>query len=172
VAPVLRGYGVMLDQYTGADIAAHVAGEDEATARRFGWWPRRSTEETVRRAFEQWASEWRTLGATRSFAVREGRGAALVGGCELRIQPDGSGQVSWWIHAGERNKGYATGAVKLLVQYARSIAVDRLEAHVAEDNVAFRRVAEKAGFELVGRFVDKEGTPMVRYQLGSRGARA
>ena len=60
-----------------------------------------------------------------------------------------------------------TSAGRLLVEYARSIAVDRLEAHVAEDNVASRRVAEKAGFELVGRFVD-EGTPMVRYQLGLR----
>jgi hypothetical protein len=27
------------------------AGEDEETARRFGWWPARSTEETVRAAY-------------------------------------------------------------------------------------------------------------------------
>lgn len=162
---MLRGHGVVLDQFTDADIAAQVAGEDEDTARRFGWWPRSSTEQTVRRAIEAWAAEWQTLGATRSFAVRDATGGALVGGCELRIQPDGAGQVSWWTHAAERNKGYATGAVRLLVEYARSVGVDRIEAHVAEDNTASRRVAEKAGFELVSGVVDEDGTPMVRYQL-------
>ena len=106
--PVLRGYGVVLDQHTNADIAAHLAGEDEATARGLGWWSRRSTEQTVRRAFEQWGSQWRNLGTTRTFAVRDGDSGVLVGGCELRVQPDGSGQVPWWTHAGERNKGYAS----------------------------------------------------------------
>jgi hypothetical protein len=36
VALVLRGHDVVLDQHTDADIAAHLAGEDEETARWFG----------------------------------------------------------------------------------------------------------------------------------------
>ena len=30
---------IFLNRYTDDDIPAHLAGEDEETARRFGWWP-------------------------------------------------------------------------------------------------------------------------------------
>jgi hypothetical protein len=37
----------VLNGFTTVDIAAHLAGEDEETARRFCWWPQTSTEATV-----------------------------------------------------------------------------------------------------------------------------
>ncbi|HEX6524795.1 MAG TPA: hypothetical protein VF070_33045, partial [Streptosporangiaceae bacterium] len=43
VSPALRDGVVFLDRYTDDDIHAHLAGEDEETARRFGWWPTTST---------------------------------------------------------------------------------------------------------------------------------
>jgi hypothetical protein len=49
--PELRGDRILLDAHADHDAAAHAAGEDEETARRFGWWPARSTEETVRAAY-------------------------------------------------------------------------------------------------------------------------
>ena len=30
---------VLLDRFTADDMDAHLAGEDEEQARRFGWWP-------------------------------------------------------------------------------------------------------------------------------------
>ena len=48
--PELRNDGIILDAHDDNEIAVHVAGEDEETARRFGWWPARSTDETVRAA--------------------------------------------------------------------------------------------------------------------------
>jgi hypothetical protein len=42
VLPRLQDGVIVLDQYTDADAAAHLAGEDEETARRFGWWPESS----------------------------------------------------------------------------------------------------------------------------------
>jgi hypothetical protein len=48
--PELRGDRILLNAHADEDAAAHAAGEDEETARRFGWWPARSTEETVRAA--------------------------------------------------------------------------------------------------------------------------
>ncbi len=162
--PVLRGEGVVLNGHTGEDVPAHVAGEDEETARRFGWWPQRSTEATARAAYDRWALEWQSGGSTRAFAVREAAGGRLVGGCELRLQDDGSGQVSWWTHAAERRKGYATRGVKLLVEYADSLGVARLEAHVAEDNDASRQVAASVGFRYLNEFTDDDGTQMVRYE--------
>lgn len=155
-APVLRGHGVLLNGHTVADIAAHLAGEDEETARRFGWWPEKSTETTARAAYARWAAEWRSGGNIRAFAVRDAVTGHLVGGCELRLQADESGQISWWTHAAERRKGYATRALRLLVPCAESLGVDRLEAHVAPDNDASRKVAESA-IARSGRALDAWG---------------
>jgi RimJ/RimL family protein N-acetyltransferase len=161
--PELRGDRILLNAHADEDAAAHAAGEDEATARRFGWWPARSTEETVRAAYANWARNWRDDGPTRAFAARDPETGALVGGCELRISPDGTGEVSYWAHAGKRGRGLARNALALLLGYAASIGVTRLQAHVATDNHASRRVAESAGFTQAGTFTDDDGTEMIRY---------
>lgn len=163
MVPELRGQRILLNAHADEDVAVHVAGEDEETARRFGWWPERSTEETVRAAYADWARNWRDDGPKRTFAARDPVSGALVGGCELRIGPGGTGEVSYWTHAGKRGRGYAQDALGLLVGYAASIGVTRLEAHVASDNYASRRVAESAGFTQAGTFMDDATTEMIRY---------
>jgi RimJ/RimL family protein N-acetyltransferase len=162
--PTLSDGVIMLNAYTDDDVAAHLAGEDDEAARRFGWWPRVSTDATVLDAIARWTHEWAAGGPTRAFAVREMASNLLVGGCELRIQPDGSGQVSYWTAATERRKSYATRALHLLRQYAASVGITSLESHIAEDNLASRRVSEKAGFSLVGAFTADDCTVMVRYK--------
>lgn len=164
VVPVLTDGVIILNAYTSDDIPAHLAGEDEETARRFGWWPQTSTEATVRDAFKCWAHHWDTGGPTRTFAARQAATAQLVGGCELRLQRFGPAQVSYWTSASQRRCGYATRALALLLQYARSIGVTQAEADVAADNLASRRVAEKTGFRLASTFTAEDGTDMVRYQ--------
>jgi RimJ/RimL family protein N-acetyltransferase len=94
--PSLTDGVVVLGGYTCTDIPAHLAGEDEETARRFGWWP----EATVRAAFRRWAREWEADGPTRAFAARLASGGQLVGGCELRLRPDGTAEVSYWTEHG------------------------------------------------------------------------
>lgn len=162
IVPELRGDRILLNAHMDEDVTAHVAGEDEETARRFGWWPKRSTEQTVRAAYADWARNWHDNGPTRTFAARDPDSGALVGGCELRIRPDGTGEVAYWTHAGKRGRGYATNALILLTGYAASIGVTRLEAHIAPGNQASRRVAESAGFIQAGTFMD-DGTEMIRY---------
>lgn len=161
----LRSDRIVLGAHAEGDVAAHVAGEDEETARRFGWWPGRSTGETVRAAYAGWARNWRDDGPVRAFAARDPDTGDLVGGCELRIQPDGTGQVAYWTHAGQRGRGHARNALELLAGYAASIGITRLEAHVATGNRASRRVAESAGFTGAGTFTDDDGTEMIRYAL-------
>ena len=161
--PELRSESILLNAHADEEAEAHAAGEDEETARRFGWWPARSTEETVRAAYANWAANWRDDGPTRAFAARDPEAGVLVGGCELRIGPDGTGEVSYWTHAGQRGRGHASNALTLLVGYAASISVTRLEAHVATDNHASRHVAESAGFSQAGTFTDHDGTEMIRY---------
>ena len=166
VVPVLTDGVIILNAYTNDDIPAHLAGEDEETARRFGWWPQTSTEATVRDAFSCWAHHWETGGPTRTFAARQAVTGRLVGGCELRLQPDGTAQVSYWTSASKRRRGHATRALALLLRYAQSISVNRAEAEIAIDNLASRRVAEKAGMQPAGTYTDEDGTAMIRYQTG------
>jgi RimJ/RimL family protein N-acetyltransferase len=160
--PELRADRILLNAHSDEDVAAHGAGEDEETARRFGWWPKRSTEATVRAAYADWARNWHDDGPRRTFAAREPESGALVGGCELQIRPDGTGEVAYWTNAGERGRGYASQALLLLIDYAASIGITSLEAKIAPDNHASQRVAESAGFTRAGSVMDA-GTEMIRY---------
>ena len=161
--PTLTDGVILLNGHGPADVGRHLAGEDEETARRFGWWPRRSTERSVLDAYESWARQWQHGGATRAFATRNAATGLLVGGCELRIRPDGSGEVSYWTHASQRGRGYASRSLRLLYEYAASIGVSMLESHVAPDNLASRRVSEAAGFTAGEVFTAGDGVVYVRY---------
>lgn len=164
--PELSDGIITMDGFRPGDWLAHLAGEDEESARRFGFWPRRSTEATVRAAIDHWTEEWRSAGPTRAFAVRDAGTGSLLGGCELRIQADGSGHVSYWTGAAHRRSGYSARALTLLCRYAASLGITRLEAHMAPDNLGSRRVAERAGFTELSVFTSEDGQQLVRYALG------
>jgi len=149
--PRLSDGVVTLDAFTGADLDDHLAGEDDELARRFGWYPQRSTLESVRAAFERWAEDWRTDGSTRAFAVRDASTGTLVGGFQLRLREKRIGEISYWSNVGYRGRGFATRATRLGCSFAfRELGIDRIEAYVEPDNVASRRVAESAGFREEG----------------------
>jgi RimJ/RimL family protein N-acetyltransferase len=165
VIPDLHDDVVILNHYADEDLPAHLAGEDEETARRFGWWPKTSTPATVRDAFARWAHDWETGGPVRAFATREQATGRLVGGCELHIKPGGPANVSYWTSATDRGRGHATRSLALLLDYARSIGIGDAEAHIAADNRPSRRVAEKAGFLPASTYTAEDGTGMIRYQI-------
>jgi len=145
--PTLSDGVVVLDGFTLDDVAAHLAGEDEETARRFDWYPARSTAETVRKAILGWRDDWETGADRRAFAVREAATGALVGGCEIRVKDSGIAHLSWWTSASHRGRGYASRAARLACAYAfRDLGVARLEVYIEPDNLASRGVARKAGF--------------------------
>jgi RimJ/RimL family protein N-acetyltransferase len=147
LAPDLTDGVVRLDGFTFDDVAAHLAGEDEEIARRFAWWPRRSTLETVRAAICRWTDGWATGGATRAFAVREVATGRLVGHCELRVQDDDIAHASYSTAAHARRLGYAARALRLASDWGfRELAIIRLELYIEPDNAASRAVARRAGF--------------------------
>jgi RimJ/RimL family protein N-acetyltransferase len=163
--PVLDDGVVVLNRHTDDDAPAHLDGEDEETARRFGWWPETSTLATVQDAFARWAHNWETGGPLRAFATREQATGRLVGGCELQIKPGEPANLSYWTNATDRGHGYASRSLVLLLGYARSIGIRDAEAHVATDNHASRRVAGHAGLAQAGTFIDHDGTHMIRYRI-------
>jgi RimJ/RimL family protein N-acetyltransferase len=140
---------VVLNAFTPGDVSAHLAGEDEEHARRFGWWPQRSTDESVRNAIERWERDWAMSGRTRAFAIRVD--GVLVGGCELRLRDDNIVETSYWVHPEFRGRGFATRALRLATDFAfRQLQVERAEVYVEADNEASRAVAANAGYREEG----------------------
>lgn len=145
--PVLTDGVVRLDGFALTDVQVHVAGEDEETARRFGWYPLRSSETTVTGAIERWREEWQNGGTRRAWAVRDAERGVLLGGCELKLQEDGRAEMSYWTGWRHRGRGVAARAARLVCAHAFSMLdVERVELHIEVDNVASRRTAERAGF--------------------------
>jgi len=169
--PTLTDGVVILDAHTPADVLPHLAGEDDEQARRFGWYPARSTEETVRTAISRWREQWTAEGPTRAFALRVGATGVLAGGCEVRLGQSGRAEMSYWVFPPFRGRGLAARGVKLLCEWAfADLNVARLELYIEPDNLASRAVARGAGFVEEGHLREHEATTegrrdMVLYSL-------
>jgi RimJ/RimL family protein N-acetyltransferase len=59
--------------------------------------------------------------------------------------------VGYWIGRPHWNQGYATEAVRGLIEYARWLGIPSLQADTFPNNPASARVLAKAGFSNVGR---------------------
>jgi RimJ/RimL family protein N-acetyltransferase len=167
--PLYSDGTIFLTGYGEGDVGDHLQGEDDETARRFGWWPERSTSQTVTAAFRSWAADWATNGPSRTFAVRD-RAGVLLGGCQLQRHGDGRWTVSYWTGVAHRRRGVATRALRLLLAHADQEGATDVDCHVAEDNIASRRAAEAAGFGEPTTAVEPNGQVMVRYRM-RRGGR-
>jgi RimJ/RimL family protein N-acetyltransferase len=131
----------------------------------FGWWPNRSTPETVAAAFHRWALDWSQDGPTRTFAVRDKYSGELLGGCEFCRHEDTGFTVSYWTGAGHRRRGIATRALRLLLLYADGAGITDITCDIADDNIGSRRVAEESGFTQPAPYTDDAGQVMLRYVL-------
>jgi RimJ/RimL family protein N-acetyltransferase len=177
MGPRLSDGVIALDRHTLADADAHLAGEDEEQARRFGWYPARSTPETVRRAIVKWQREWATGSATRVFAIRELETGALAGGCEVRVRDNALAEMSYWVFPAFRGRRYASRAVILACDWAfAELGVERMEIYVEPDNAASRSTALRAGFteegllRARGRFGDERRDLVLYSRLPQDGA--
>jgi RimJ/RimL family protein N-acetyltransferase len=61
-------------------------------------------------------------------------------------------ELGYWLRPTAQRRGRVTEAVRLLLQHGSTqLGLCRFEAHIAVENDPSRRVAERAGFEIVGR---------------------
>jgi RimJ/RimL family protein N-acetyltransferase len=89
----------------------------------------------------------RAAGCEFAFVVRAQAGA-VAGLCTLHDVDDvaGRARLGYWIGRPHRNRGYATGAVQRVAAFGFSrLALAQIEAAVAPENAASRRVLEKLG---------------------------
>ncbi|MBP6878459.1 MAG: GNAT family N-acetyltransferase [Phenylobacterium sp.] len=159
---------VLLDGHVLADAEAHLAGEDAEMLLRFEA-PHAPTLDQTRAAIGRWIAARLAGGPMFAYAVRDAAGE-LVGGCELRLAAPDSADVSYWVFPAFRGRGYARRALTLLCQAAAKLDDVRwAEAHIDADNLASRRVAERAGFVETGVVKDQapsgELVPRVLYTL-------
>lgn len=74
----------------------------------------------------------------------------LVGSCGLIRKPSGAVVLGYWIAREHWGRGYATEAGRQMIEIARTIGLDRLDASYFADNPASGRVLEKLGFLATG----------------------
>jgi RimJ/RimL family protein N-acetyltransferase/8-oxo-dGTP pyrophosphatase MutT (NUDIX family) len=137
---------VTLRPFDERDIDAHVAGDDDEIRYWFDA-PGPSTPEHMAEVVERWRRE-REAGTRLTFAViHEGE---TVGVVEARPSGD-TASLSWTVYAGRRGHGYATRAIRLLVQHAfDNLGVRRVQAEVDPRNQASQRVATRSGLRREG----------------------
>jgi ribosomal-protein-alanine N-acetyltransferase len=90
----------------------------------------------------------------RSFSFAVWKGPDLIGQISLGGVIYGAmrgGHIGYWIDRNFANRGYTTMAVEMLTEYAfRELKLHRIEINLRPENVASRKVAEKAGYVLEG----------------------
>ncbi|GAA3995721.1 GNAT family N-acetyltransferase [Sphingomonas humi] len=79
----------------------------------------------------------------------------LVGGAGFARKANGAVEIGYWIARAHWGNGYAYEAGRQLIEIARTLGLQRLEAGHFADNAASGRVLEKLGFRPIGRTVPR-----------------
>lgn len=108
----------------------------------------------LRHGYGPWAVRHRESG---DFVGRGGLAWATIEG---RRQVE----LPWAVMTGFQNRGYATEMATAAIEVARHSGLERLVSLTLPDNLASRRVMEKAGLEFVGE-IDHAGLPHRLYVL-------
>lgn len=143
---------VSLRALTDADVAAHNAGEDDATVRWLSG--RRGTTESTRRHFAMLSANERREGGKRGFGVL--LDGELAGYIDFDPDADdmpepGDVNVAYSVHPWARGRGVATAAVQLVCAHLARIGAGRRAVIRADlGNPASIAVARNSGFIHLG----------------------
>ena len=151
-----------------ADVAAHLAGEDEDQVRWLNE-GHRSVPGRLPAWIRSNQREWLTGGPRRHFGVRDARSDALIGNVEAHLAlPDlapGEVNLSYAVFPAWRGRGVAVRAIHLVCDWlgfrtGHRTAVIRVDA----SNAPSARVAVAAGFTAVGEAGTGSGAQLLRYE--------
>jgi RimJ/RimL family protein N-acetyltransferase len=79
------------------------------------------------------------------------RDGTVLGGCGAAERAGEAPEIGYWLAVAFWGKGYATEAVRAVIDYAfDDLGYDALEAGARVSNAASRRVLEKCGFQWTG----------------------
>ena len=105
-------------------------------------------------AFLASSAEEAAAGTAAGFLAVDAADDRLLGSFSVMEIDGSSGEIGYWVAAEARGRGIATRAVRLLADWCRDeLDLTRIELLPHKDNIASRRVAEKAGFTDTGELV-------------------
>jgi RimJ/RimL family protein N-acetyltransferase len=136
--------------------------------RQQGW--DRTDPQSVRAEIEEMSSRSPgESGGWVQFSVEERDTGRLVGDVGLSPAEPGVIKVGYTIAPDVQGRGYATEAVRSLVEYAfDTLGADVVRAYASADNTSSIRVVEKVGMRLIERLEHRSGDETwfgVRYEL-------
>jgi RimJ/RimL family protein N-acetyltransferase len=146
-----EGGGIVLREWRRADIPALVAVIDDPEIRRT--LPHIPDPYTPDDAEEYIAGTRVNLTAGTAVAVAIVVDGDLAGSIDLRLAgaTGRTAEMGYWVAAAVRRSGVASTAARTLCDFGfATLGLRRVELNAEVSNVASRRVAEKAGFELEG----------------------
>jgi RimJ/RimL family protein N-acetyltransferase len=150
---VLRGERVLLRPFTLDDVKPVVeACQDDEIHRWTVTIPWPYTEEHARSWIEAHAMQ-RRAGSAHHFAVVEAATNSFSGSISLERSAGAprSAGAGYWIAPWARRRGYATDALRIIVDFAFAATdTDRILLVTMAGNEASEHVAAHAGFEVVG----------------------
>jgi len=87
----------------------------------------------------------------QAFAITDAGSGRVLGSIGARWnEPCDVAEIGYWVRRDARGRGVTTRALLLVTRFALAEGASRVQLRAATDNVASRRVAEKAGFRLDG----------------------
>ena len=145
----IGGDGVVLRPWHRADIPALVALVEEPEIRR--WLDAIPRPYTVADGEEYIAGARVAHSAGTAVRLAVTVDGVLAGSVDLRLGAAHRAAIGYWVAGAARGRGVASTATRLLSDFGfGTLGLRRIELNAAVDNVASRRVAEKAGFSLEG----------------------
>jgi RimJ/RimL family protein N-acetyltransferase len=140
----------------------------DPNVKRYQGWDRTDAD-GIREEIEEMAGRAPgEAGGWVQFTVEERDGGRLVGDVGINAA-DGEpavAKIGYTIAPSFQGRGYATEAVRALVDYAFDVlGAERVRAFAAAENGPSVRVAENAGLRLVERYEHRYGSEVVRYEL-------
>lgn len=148
---------LFLRRFTDADLEPFVAYRGLPEVARYQSWDAFSMADGRKLIDAMRGLEPGLPGSWFQFALEDRDSGVLVGDCAFRVDASESrlAEVGFTLHPDHRGRGYATEAVRALLDYAfSSLSLHRVIGNCDARNLASARVMERAGMRLEARFVD------------------
>jgi RimJ/RimL family protein N-acetyltransferase len=149
--PQLREGDVLLRPSRETDAPAVREMYSDPDARKWmGWGDELPDLAEAHANIERAAKAWEE-GTWAVFRIAEAATDHVVGGVNLQMRDHETAEVSYFLRASARGRGFATRAVRLVARWAfDELGIQRIELRAHPENAASHRVAERAGFTREG----------------------
>ncbi|WP_137671792.1 GNAT family N-acetyltransferase [Agarivorans sp. Toyoura001] len=147
---MMRGQQILIRPYLPEDAIAHAEAVRETAAGGHRWldWMEEDYPEEESRSWLALSQAAIAKNIAFDMGIFANQGGQFLGAIAInRIEWNyRAANLGYWVRDSASGKGIATEAVRLMADYAfNGLQLNRLELVIAEQNIASRRVAEKAG---------------------------